>query len=104
MIFFSALDKPRSSEAESGVGEFANWAPPHPETVIAIKVAKQARMPLLRRALAAQSNSCANNVMKYYFYDILAEAIAAQRVSALMLLLAFGKCHDTYGCVTFLIA
>jgi hypothetical protein len=41
------------------------------------------------------------NVMFSYFYDIIAKVIAAQRFVALALLLGFGKCHETCGCVTF---
>jgi predicted aminopeptidase len=41
------------------------------------------------------------NVMFSVFYDIIAEVIAAQRFVAPVLLLAFGKCHETCGCVTF---
>jgi hypothetical protein len=39
--------------------------------------------------------------MFYIFYDIIAEAIAAQRFSALALLALGRKCHETCGCVTF---
>jgi hypothetical protein len=34
-------------------------------------------------------------------YDILAKAIAAQRLVASALLVAFGKCHERCGCVMF---
>jgi hypothetical protein len=36
-----------------------------------------------------------------YFYDIIAEAIAAQRFPAWTLLALTRKCHETCGCVTF---
>jgi len=41
------------------------------------------------------------NVMFLLFYDIVAEVIAAQRSAASALLVAFGKCHERCGCVTF---
>jgi hypothetical protein len=41
------------------------------------------------------------NVMFLYFYDIIAEAIAAQCFPALALLVLAPKCHKTCGCVTF---
>jgi hypothetical protein len=41
------------------------------------------------------------NVMFLYFYDIIAEAIAAQRFPAWTLLALARKCHEMCGCVTF---
>jgi hypothetical protein len=41
------------------------------------------------------------NVMKLYFYDIIAEVIAAQRFLALALLALGRKCHEMCGYVTF---
>jgi hypothetical protein len=35
------------------------------------------------------------------FYDIIAKVLAAQRFSVSALLVAFGKCHERCGCVTF---
>jgi len=35
------------------------------------------------------------------FYDILAEVIAAQRFPVWVLLVAFGKCHERCGYITF---
>jgi hypothetical protein len=35
------------------------------------------------------------------FYDIIAKVIAAHRFVASALLVPFGKCHETCGCITF---
>jgi hypothetical protein len=41
------------------------------------------------------------NVMFYTFYDIFAEAIAAQCFPASSFLVDARKCHEMCGCVTF---
>jgi hypothetical protein len=54
-----------------------------------------------RACASAQFSDNRDNVMFYTFYDIFAEAIAAQCFPASSLLVDVRKCHEMCGCVTF---